>query len=450
MNPRATIFFLFITLAVLAGLFYLRRHVMPTRDAEEARRYAAVFDPEDITSIEIVRGNEIVSVQRDAAGWKLVSPVADRASPEKIDRLLTALRLLNVRDRVATNDPAVITESGLTTPRVRVNLHGDPDEIRIELGSDTAHQGEVFARVAGQGTVLRVPGDVVGLCTAPADSFRDARLTDLVPDDIEKFAVRRIDGEMALRRERGRWFIEKPVQAPADPRVVAKFLDSLLGLRIEKFAAPAATESAIIPGRTAAASLTPRGGGEALEIEITRGQDESPPVARFAPRGNTLEVDAAALGIFDISPEALRDRSLGHVDKDTVDRINLESDGRKLEIRRAGEGWVSSADGKPVASEQVQAFIDMFNKTQIAAFRPGASQTGLDAPAQRVVFSAWLSENTAEDAAGGHPLASVDLGAGEKDDTVYARVGGSDETVTVPAELGREIRKFFPADSAPH
>lgn len=419
---------------------------MPTRDAEEARRYAAVFDPEDISAIEIVRGNEIVSVQRDNAGWKLASPVVDRASPENIDRLLTALRFLSVRDRVKTDDPAVIAESGLSTPRVRVNLRGGPEEIRIELGAATAHKDEVFARVAGRGTVLRVPGDVVGLCTAPADSFRDARLTDLVPDDIEKFTVRRIDGEMALRRERGRWLIEKPVQAPADPRAVAKFLDSLLGLRIAKFDAPSAPESSMISGRTATASLTPRGGGEALEIEITRGQGETPPAARFSPRGNALQVDETSLGIFDISPEALRDRSLGYVDKDTVDRISLESDGRKLEIRRAGEGWVSSQDGKPIDSEQVQAFIDMFNKTRVAAFRPGAAQTGLDTPVQRIVFSAWLSENTAEDAAGGNRLASVDLGAEEKDDAVYARIDGAGETVTVPAEIGREIRKFFPVD----
>lgn len=448
MNSRATVFLLFLTLAVLAGLFYLRRHVLPTRDAEELRRYAAVFDPEDISAVEIVRGNEIVGMQRDSAGWKLASPVADRASPETIDKLLSTLRFLAVKDRVKTDDPAVIAESGLATPRVRVNLRGGPEEIRIELGADTANAGEVFARVAGQGTVLRVPGDVVGLCTAPTDSFRDARLTDLVPDDIEKFTVRRIDGEMALRRERGRWLIEKPVQAPADPRAVAKFIDSLLGLRVVKFNAAVSPESSMIPGRTATASLTPRGGGEALEIEVTRGQGGVLPTVRFAPRGNSLQVDETALGIFDVSPEALRDRSLGYVDKDTVDRISLESDGHGLEIRREGKGWVSSEDGKPVASEQVEAFIDVFNRTQIVAFRPGAAQTGLDAPAQKIVFSAWLSENTAEDAAGGHPLATVDLGALEKDDTVYARVDGSGETVTVPAELGNEIRKFFPA--VPH
>lgn len=446
MNSRATIFLLFLTLAVLAGLFYLRHHVLPTRDAEEARRYAAVFDPEEINAIDIVRGNEIVGVQRDNAGWKLTSPVVDRASPENIDRLLAALRFLAVRDRVKTDDPAVIAESGLATPRVRVNLRGGSEEIRIELGADTAHTSEVFARVAGQGDVLRVPGDVAGLCTAPVDSFRDARLTDLVPDDIEKFTVRRVDGEMALRRDRGKWFIDKPVQAPADPRAVSKFLDSLLGLRITKFDAAAAPESSMIPGRAATASLTPRGGGEAFEIEVTRGQGEVPPVVRFAPRGNTLQVDEAATGIFDISPEALRDRSLGYVDKDTVDRISLESDGRKLEIRRAAEGWISSEDGKPVAAEQVLAFIDMFNKTQIVAFRPGAAQTGLDTPSQRVVFSAWLSENTAEDAAGGQPLASVELGSGENDGTVFAQVDGTGETVTVSGELGSQIRKFFPAE----
>ncbi|MBU3664695.1 MAG: DUF4340 domain-containing protein [Chthoniobacterales bacterium] len=438
---------MFLTLAVLGGLFYLRRHVLPTRDAEEARRYAAVFVPDDISAMEIARSSDTVVLERDDAGWRIASPVADRASPENIDRILSALRFLSVRDRVATDDPAVLTESGLTTPRVRVNLRGGPEEVRIDFGSDTALPGEVFARVAGQGTVLRVPGDIVGLCTAPVESFRDARLTDLVPGDIEKFTVRRTDGEMSLRRERGKWLIEKPVQAPADPRAVDAFLESLLGLRIAKFDAPSEPESAMIPGRSAVISLTPRGGGEAMEIEIMRGEGNSAG-ARFAPRGNALGVDESALGIFDVSPEALRDRSVGYVDPDTVDRIDLESDGRRLDVRRADSGWKTS-DGNAVDTAKVEALVELFNNTKIGAFRPNASGTGLDAPRQRLVFSAWLSENTAEDAAGGEPLAAVEIGAEENADSVFARVLGSEDTVTVPAALGREIAEFFGPPATP-
>ena len=99
MNPRATIALLIVTLLAVGGLFYLRKIAPATRDAEELKRYAAVFDPEEIEEIDIVRGTETISLRRDKDAWQLTAPMTDRASPEQVDRLLTAVRFLNVRDR---------------------------------------------------------------------------------------------------------------------------------------------------------------------------------------------------------------------------------------------------------------------------------------------------------------------------------------------------------------
>jgi hypothetical protein len=63
----------------------------------------------------------------------------------------------------------------------------------------------------------------------------------------------------------------------------------------------------------------------------------------------------------------------------------------------------------------------------------------LETPRQRIVFSAWLSENTAEDAAGGHPIAGADFGA-EADGVVYARAAGAEEIMTVPPDLSLKLR----------
>ena len=82
-------------------------------------------------------------------------------------------------------------------------------------------------------------------------------------DDIEKFTVRRADGEMTLRRERGRWMIDKPVRAPADPQAVRAFLEPLLGLKVAAFGMKAAERAVVLPVQEAAISLTPRGGGAA-------------------------------------------------------------------------------------------------------------------------------------------------------------------------------------------
>lgn len=443
MNPRATIALLLVTLLTVGGLYYLRQIAPATRDAEELRRYAAVFDPAEVTEIDIVRGAETVSLRRAGDSWRLVAPLGDAAAPDVADRFLTAVRFLDVRDRRPSPDEAAAAEAGLAAPRLRIDLRGG-QTVRLELGGNTALPGEIFARTGGSDEILRVPDTIVELATAPAETFRDPRLTASVADDIEKFTVRRADGEMTVRRQRGRWFIEKPVAATADPRAVRSFLESLLGLRVVNFRA-AAPEAAPLPGQTATISMTPVGGGEDLELEIMRGGDETAETvtARHAPRGGLLEVDAAARSIFEISPEALRDRSLGYVEPDAVDRISLESDGVTADLRREGDGWTDPARGIALSNEEALALIELFNETRAVSFQPGltASDAGLEPPAQRLLFSAWLSENSAEEAAGRHPIAGADLGSVTVD-AVHARVSGGTEILTIPPDLAESLRRL--------
>ncbi len=451
MNPRATIALLLVTLLVVGGLYYLRLRGPATREAEELRRYAAVFEPDEIAEIDILRGTETVSLRREATGWSVVAPVQDRAAPGEVDRLLATLRFLMVRDRLTSPEPAAVAEAGLAAPRLRFDLRGSREPLRIEFGAKTALPAEIFARVSGQSDLLRVADTIVELATAPVGKFRDARLTQSVPDDIEKFTVRRADGEMTVRRERGRWLIEKPVTAPADPQAVRSFLAALLGLPVVTFEAPA-PEGAPLPGQTASISLTPIGGGEALHLEVIRGADTGAETltARFAPRGGLLEVGGGANLLFEVSPEALRDRSLGYVEPDAVDRIALENHGQIYELQRQGEVWRDPKHGTTVSNEEIDSLIELFNNTRAVSFQPGltAQDAGLEPPAQRLLFSAWLSENSAEESAGRHPMAGVELGAADGE-TCPARVTGAEEILRLPPDLARAIRHLTERPAAP-
>ena len=450
MNPRATIALFLATLLAVGGLVYLRTAVDPTRTAAEKRRYAAVFEPGEITEIGLVRGNETIRLRRTDGGWRVTEPVEDRADPELVDRLLLATRFLDVRDREAAKDPAAVPESGLATPRVRLDLRGARD-VRLDLGGPTALPGEIFARVAGQPFVLRVPDTILEVTGVPAESFRDPRLTELSADDIEKFTVQRADGELAVRLERGRWLIEKPVQAPADPRAVRDFLERLLGLRVTAFAGDGGAAGATLPGQAARLALTPRGGGEELAVEISRSPAAEKFTARFAPRAGTLDVAPAAALLFDISPEALRDRSLGYVEADTIDRIVVEADGETAVIGRRGDGWTTGDGAGQIETGTVTRLLEVFNGARVASFAPsaGAAETGLDQPVIRLRFYSWLSENSAEEPAGGHLLAGAEFGRTAPDGNIYARAEGTGETVTVGPEILAEISTLAGLPFAP-
>jgi len=394
-----------------------------------------------------------VSLRRESEGWRLVSPVEDRASPEAVDRLLMTARFMEVRDRQPGRKPEGFPEAGLVPPRLRIELRGT-ESAGIDIGAGTALPQEVFARVDGESGVLRVTDTIVELASAPAGSFRDPRLTEFVADDIEKFTVRRADGEMTLRRERGRWMIDKPVRAPADPQAVRAFLEPLLGLKVAAFGMKAAESAVVLPVQEAAISLTPRGGGEDLELRVMERQDgteENMLQAFFKPRGGEIAVDSAASALFTVSPEQLRHRSLGYVDLDTVDRIRIESDATNVTLRRADNGWIGEPDGATRGDGDVAKLVEAFNEAKIRAFRTAesAEDTGLADPPQRIVFYAWLSENTAEEAAGAHVIAGADLGRTSPDGAVFARAAGSDETVTVDTALSGAIRAAVFPGKAP-
>lgn len=451
MNPRATIALFVFTLLAVGGLVYLRATFDPTRTAAENRRYAAVFEPGEVMEIDLQRGKEKIRLRRANGGWQITEPVGDRADPEAVDRLLLALRFLEVRDREAAKDPAAVPESGLATPRVRIDLRGAED-VRLDLGGAAALPGEIFARVGGQSYVLRVPDSILEPANMPVDKLRDARLTDLSADDIEKFTVQRADGEMTVRLERGRWTVEKPVLAPADPRAVRDFLDRLLGLAILWFPPAGATpRTEALPGQAARLALTPRGGGEEIAVELSREPADGKFTARFEPRGGLLGVDPAAELLFDISPEMLRDRSLGHVEPDTIDRIVIEAGGGSVSIARRGEEWITADGGRAVDPSRVAGLVEAFNETRAVSFAPaaGSEETGLDRPRLRLRFYAWLSENTAEEPAGGHLLAGADFGWAAPDGNVYARVEGSSEKVVVPPGLDAQVSAWAGVPPAP-
>lgn len=441
MNPRATLALFVITVLVLGGLIYLREAVPPTREAGETRRYALSFDPGGISAIEIMRGDERIALLREGGEWRLTEPLADAASPEFVQQILDGARFLEVRDRQTRASKEKLQEAGLQSPRLRLALRDAQSEHRIEFGAPGALPGEIFARSDGQQEILRVPDTLAELLLQPAGKFRDRRLTSLGPDDVEKITVRREDGEMTLRRERNRWLIEKPVQAAADRRQVASFLNGLLGLQIVSFQPDnGAAADAMLPGGTARVSLTLRGGGKTLELEVARPAEAGRETARisFAPRGGALEVAPTVLQVFDVTPTALRDRSLGDVDLDTVDRITVSSGGRTAELERESDSrWVDRAGGKSWSAEQVAALAAAFNEAQVTSFLPGAlsETTGLSPPRQSLRFYAWLSENTAEEPAGQHVLAGADLGSPAPDGGVVAQVEGSSEIVSIPPTL---------------
>ncbi len=444
MNPRTTVVLLVLAVLAVAGVVALRIWVPGTRETGDAGRFALAFDPEEIDSVAVARADGTVRLRRVGGDWRVEEPLADAASPETVQRLLLSARFLPVRDRLAGAGRKELSAAGLLEPKIRLELDGGGRHT-LELGADAPVAGLSYARADGRGDILLVPSALRDLCLLPVESLRDRRLTGLTSQDLESFSVVRDDGEISLRRSGNNWLIDKPLQVRADAADVADFLDPLLGLAVERFSpgeSGTVPPVATLPGQTARLIFAPRGGGTPEELAVVRPAAGATTVpAVFAPRGGAMEVGLEALRLFEVNPADLRDRRLGRVDLDTVDRIVVEAGGRRAVLERDGETWRDPVSGGRLPPGRIEAFTRAFNDSRVLSFSPpaGSAEPGLDPPAAAVRFVAWLSENTPEEGAGGHEVAGLQSGTPAGEGAVHARIGGDPAVVVVPAAFTSQI-----------
>ena len=103
-----------------------------------------------------------------------------------------------------------------------------------------------------------------------------------------------------------------------------------------------------------------------------------------------------------------------------------------------------------MTAEQMNALIDTFNRTRIVSFRTADTETGLEGgPAGSVRFFSWLSENTAEEPAGGNLLAGVEFGASADDGEVFARADLGDLARSTGESLKVIYEGFLRIGSSP-
>jgi len=310
----------------------------------------------------------------------------------------------------------------------------------IAFGKQTAVDGKSYLRLEGSSTVYVTGDELRALLARKVDDFRDRRLTEYDAVHTTKFSVKTAAGEIEASKKGDCWEIHKPLQARADDRKTASVIDAVLGVRIVSFVSDKA------------AGLDPCGLAEPRAKVSFWTETEDKPVilelgAQDPKTGNTYGRLSTRDGIYllpsgigkliALTPDDLRDRHLLRVDMDIVDRITIENAGQpKLALQRKQEDWVQ-IDGTtvhPANTARVQSFVRALQDREVSAFvtdvASDLSKYGLDHPRERLTFSSYSSENTAETRAGDHPFLSVDFG-NSVGKTVYARVADEPFIVSV-------------------
>ncbi len=443
MNRRATIFLAILALGL--GTFVILQSSLRQDPGKPPGSALFDFEPDAVRSVIVTNGDAKLDFWRTENGWQINPAPVDRASAAAIRQILTLALDTRVLDRVKAvelADGKALSTYGLRKSRMRLDFKGDGDHALL-FGKEASGEGRVYVRFENADDVYLIDDALYRAVFRPVGDFRDRRLSNLRPDRIESFVIRRPSGEIEIRRRAGGWHIVRPISVPADENAVTAFLNQVLGLEIQAFVEPGASGSVDQALDEPAASISLFAEGEAApEVLKLGGQDAAGGVfARFSSRDVTVTLPQSAEKLLATELKTFRDPALARLNLDLVDRIRISAGATRFSVSRKAGSW-EITDGEKIgrASEPaVERLADMLKTTRVERFESASpaklAALGLDTPERRVDFLSVVSENTPESPAGEQSVLALAFGKPAADGLIPVHAADSPEIAFVPATV---------------
>src|SRR5688572_24561112 len=163
-------------------------------------------------------------------------------------------------------------------------------------------------------------------------------------DDIEDVRIKSADGQTTrVQKADGTWKIVEPEAAPADQTELSSIASSLATLEVQSVVDEKASDLkqyGLEPARIEV-EFRSKGEKEAKRIEIgERTQTGGDLYARFPGQPRVILLSSFLETTFNKNTFALRDKSVIQIDRDKVDRIEIQKDGKPaVTLAKAGMDW---------------------------------------------------------------------------------------------------------------
>ena len=446
MRTRTTIGLLLLVVAVGT---YIRFYESKRPNTEEAGRRAQNvinFDRDKIDGVVIQNGDERIELKRVDKKWRLESPVKDLADSSLVESLLFDLedwkKEATITGKEMEADKNKMADYGLAKAKLRLKLLGPQAPPEILFGNNAALENRIYVRFENSRNVFLATENVKNAISKKPEDFRDRKLTDTIPTQITRVALKTPAGEMELRKEGDHWQIVKPLRARADDQKVNDLLAQITTSRIQQFVADDRGDlhpyGLAEPRGTVTIFTGDDKQGQLLQIGSVPEKAKDQVYVRFTSRNFVYTLPKKIEEILNTKPNDLRDRHLVRFDENQLDRITIDAPGKaKTVLARKGEAWtIVNRNNAAASADEVRRLIDLMTGEQVTKFVEDVASDlpkyGLDKPQLVVTLSSFASENTAETSAGEHPLATIAFGRIDGEN-VYARVG--DEPFIVAVRL---------------
>ena len=351
---------------------------------EQARR-AFRFDPARVDRLLIESAGLSIECRLKDRQWNLARPIAARADPVAIERLLGALQELPRGDIILPprRDPGAYAPYGLDEPRARISIVEGAVTNRILIGRRTPLGDGVYVRQSDHAGLARINTALLDLLPAGADALRDRSLLAGVPAAIERLDIRGPSGYIQLARDdKGIWRLFQPSAARADSATVAALVETLLSCSVVHFVQDAVgdlapygldSQSAV----TAVLNTDSGDGSQMLSFGDPLPDDPALVYARLQAENSIYAVPLAVRQALLVRPDDLRDRRLPGLEPDAIQRVRVEEGESVLEFfRDENDLWQLAAPVRaPADAEAIEAMLRAWADVRLTAFEnPPATQ----------------------------------------------------------------------------
>ncbi len=398
MNPRNTLQWVIVAVALIAFILFHQRYLQktdvgPIKVLPNLKATAA-------TSVQVRPAAQLeIRAERTNGLWQLTEPVVYPAQAVSIEELLAALERLTAAPYVTARElrdrPKSDEEFGFATPQASIIIEQPGYTARLRVGSKTSPGDQVFLQVVGVEGVYVVDADFLKYLPRSVDDWRDTALLNLKGLAFDRLAVTNGAKVFELRRTGTNklWRMVYPLQARANSAKTEEALGILQTVRVRQF----------VPGDTSADLETY--GLQPPDLEVILGQDTNT-VARLqfgkSLADDTRLVYARRVGLnvivavpkdllapwFD-SVNHFRDRYLVSL-ASPVAAIDVRGQDGSFSLQQQTNGtWRILPQGLPADAGLVKDLVSTLSAMQIVEFKedvaiaPNLPAYGLASPARQ-------------------------------------------------------------------
>lgn len=271
---------LLISIPVLIAFIWIQeiwRAKVPSRESERVKLFD--LNIETLTSLEFQYTNLVIECVKENGVWMTGSSELGlgRADVALVHRLVAGLNSLGKGTTITAEHLEMrgfdASEYGLEKPSLHIRAADNWGQHSWLVGFKAA-LGEMLYVKEGEGDdIYTLSDDLLDIVPTEVAQLRDRVVFSGGISGVRNLEIRGPGGFVQLLKDtKGRWQIQQPVSAAADPQVVEDVLEELYQLRVEDFVADNVSDFAVygLQGETQQISI---GGGDGTSRMLVIGDE---------------------------------------------------------------------------------------------------------------------------------------------------------------------------------